>query len=45
MGRDALIEPGLTNLDFAGIKEFSLRERHRLQLRAETLNIFNHPHG
>jgi len=43
MGRDALTGPGLTNLDFAGIKEFSLKERHRLQLRVETFNIFNHP--
>ena len=43
MGRDAFTGPGLTNLDFSGIKDFNLTERHRLQLRVETFNIFNHP--
>jgi hypothetical protein len=43
MGRDVLYGPGLTNLDFSGIKDFSVTEHQRLQLRVETFNIFNHP--
>jgi hypothetical protein len=36
--------PGLTNVDFSMYKNFVLRtESHRLQLRAEVFNLFNHP--
>src|SRR5579871_1198376 len=43
MGRDSLIGPGLTNLDLSGIKDFSITERQRVQLRVETFNVVNHP--
>jgi len=43
-GRNVLTGPGFTNLDFAVVKTFPLRtEKHRLQLRGEFFNLFNHP--
>ena len=36
--------PGLQNLDFSMYKNIILRkESHRLQLRGEVFNLFNHP--
>ncbi len=41
-GRNILRGPMRENLDFGMLKDFPLRERLRLQLRAEAFNIFNH---
>ena len=40
--RDFLRGPGVENLDFSLFKTFPVAERLRLQMRAETFNIFNH---
>lgn len=46
LGRDTVIGPGLTNLDFALLKDtriHKLSEAAMLQFRAEFFNILNHP--
>ena len=35
--------PGLINFDFSMQKDIFIRERARIQLRADAFNIFNHP--
>jgi hypothetical protein len=40
-GRNILTGPGLTNLDLAVTKEFSFRERFRMQLRFEAYDLTN----
>jgi hypothetical protein len=35
--------PPMKVLDFSTFKDFALRERARLQFRAEIFNILNHP--
>lgn len=43
-GRNIIIGPGTTDLDYAMLKKFSLgKEARFLQFRAEVFNIFNHP--
>jgi len=42
LGRDTLIGPGLATWDFSLLKEIPLRERSRLQFRAEFFNVLNH---
>jgi carboxypeptidase family protein len=42
VGRGVLRGPGLGNLDLSFFKNIPLRERVRLQFRAETFNILNH---
>lgn len=43
-GRNVLTGPGYTNLDFGLSKSMALgRETHRLQLRGDFFNLFNHP--
>jgi hypothetical protein len=43
-GRNILIGPGIANLDFSLAKNIVLHaEGHRLQLRGEVFNLFNHP--
>ena len=42
-GRNVLIGPGVTNLDFLLGKTFRLTERFRLQFRAESFNVTNTP--
>ncbi len=42
-GRNNLIGPGLTNVDFSIARNFHLVERFSLQFRAESFNIANHP--
>ena len=42
-GRNILIGPGLSQWDVALMKTFSFQERARLQFRAESFNIWNHP--
>jgi hypothetical protein len=43
LGRNTIIGPGLTDLDMVIAKNIALRERVKLQLRAECFNLFNHP--
>jgi hypothetical protein len=43
LGRNALRAFGLTEWEFAAHREFVLREAVKLQFRAETFNILNHP--
>ena len=43
LGRDTLIGPGVASWDFSALKDIALRERLRLQFRAELFNILNHP--
>jgi hypothetical protein len=41
-GRNIMIGPGLENIDFGAIKTFAIRDRYKVQLRAEAFNLFNH---
>ena len=41
--RDFLPGPGTVDFDFAAMKETQIREKFRLQFRAEFFNILNHP--
>jgi hypothetical protein len=41
-GRNILIGPGMQNIDFGVIKNFPIRERYKVQFRAEAFNLFNH---
>ena len=41
-GRNALVGPGMWNLDFALFKKMPITERAELQLRWEMFNAFNH---
>jgi len=40
-GRNILRGPGEANVDFGLFKNFPIHERHRLQFRMETFNLFN----
>jgi hypothetical protein len=42
VGRNALLGPGLINLDSGLFKEIPVREQMRFQFRAEFFNTFNH---
>ncbi len=43
-GRNVLTGPGFTNIDFSLSKSVALgSENHRLQLRGDFFNLFNHP--
>jgi hypothetical protein len=42
-GRDILRGPGFVDLDFSVVRNFMIRERFRLQFRAESFNVMNHP--
>ncbi len=42
-GRNIVIGPGFANTDFALHKDIGFSERHRLELRFESFNLFNHP--
>jgi outer membrane receptor protein involved in Fe transport len=41
-GRNTLIGPGFTNVDFSLAKEFSLYEPVKLEIRADMFDVFNH---
>lgn len=41
--RNSVIGPGLEEFDVRLQKEIPLRERVRLQFRADVYNLFNHP--
>ncbi len=43
LGRNTLIGPGLVNVDFSVAKSFPLGEQRKLEFRAETFNLANHP--
>jgi hypothetical protein len=43
LGRNTVIGPGLSTLDFSIVKSFEMRDSRRLQFRAEFFNAFNHP--
>lgn len=42
-GRNILATPGINNIDFTIAKNFTARERYKLQLRADLFNAINHP--
>ena len=42
-GRNILRGPGRSDVAFSVFKEFSARERYKVQLRGEFFNLFNHP--
>ncbi len=42
LGRNVVIGPGFTNVDFSVIKNTKLTERVRFQFRAEMFDLFNH---
>lgn len=42
-GRDVLFGPGFISWDVAMVKNFVFTEQRRLQFRAESFNVFNHP--
>lgn len=42
-GRNVLIGPGFSQWDVSAIKNFDAGERARLQFRAESFNLTNHP--
>jgi len=42
LGRDTLIGPGVATCDFSLLKDTPIRERARVQFRAEFFNILNH---
>jgi len=42
LGRDTVRTPGEFDLDLAVGREFAIRERARLKLRAEAFNVLNH---
>jgi TonB dependent receptor len=42
-GRNRFYGPALTTVDFSTFKNFSFKERYKVQFRAEFFNIFNHP--
>jgi hypothetical protein len=42
-GRNVELGPAFTNFDVSLLRNFALGERMRLQFRAESFNIANHP--
>jgi Carboxypeptidase regulatory-like domain/TonB dependent receptor/TonB-dependent Receptor Plug Domain len=42
-GRNRFYGPGITTVDFSLFKNFSFRERFKVQFRSEFFNVFNHP--
>jgi len=42
-GRDVLRGPGFMDVDLAILRDFHFAERFRLQFRAESFNLINHP--
>jgi len=43
VGRNAVRGPGMFNFDVALSRQFHIRERISLQVRAEAFNLINHP--
>jgi hypothetical protein len=42
VGRNSVYGPGLTSMDLGIVREFSLAEKARLEMRGEFFNTFNH---
>jgi hypothetical protein len=42
VGRNVFIGPGLNNVDFRIMRQFTIRERFHLQALGEAFNVFNH---
>ena len=42
LGRNVVIGPGFNNMDFSIMKNTPLRDRMRVQFRAELFDLFNH---
>ena len=42
-GRNIFIGPGFQNWDISLLRNFQLQEQTRMQFRAESFDIFNHP--
>src|SRR6185369_16441993 len=42
LSRNMLFGPGLVNTDFSLFKNTQIREKWRVQFRAEAFNLFNH---
>ena len=42
-GRDILRGPGFLDIDFSIIRDFHISDRYRIQFRAESFNLMNHP--
>jgi hypothetical protein len=42
LGRNVIIGPGFSNVDFSLLKNIKLNEKMRLQMRAEVFDLFNH---
>jgi hypothetical protein len=43
MGRNVVIGPGFSNIDFALVKNTKITERFTWQIRADAFDLFNHP--
>jgi hypothetical protein len=43
LGRNVFIGPGIESVDISVFKNFTLTERTKLEFRAESFNIANHP--
>jgi len=43
LGRNVIIGPGFSNVDFSLLKNTKLNERVSVQFRAEVFDVFNHP--
>ena len=43
-GYNSVFGPGAVNVDFALVREFSIREKWHLQFRADAFNATNTPH-
>ncbi len=41
LGRNVLVGPGFADVDLTVLKNFTIKERFRVQLRAEMFNLFN----
>lgn len=43
LGRNVVIGPGFSNIDFSVVKNMKLSEKYHVQFRAEFFDLFNHP--
>ena len=43
LGRNTLVGPGLFNIDTTFSKKFKIRDRFRVEIRAEAFNLTNKP--
>ncbi len=43
LGRNVLIGPGIVGWNLSLVKNFAITERYKVEFRAETFNLANHP--